>query len=928
MARGSTTPAPLPGPRRPELELGTEVGRYKIIRLLGHGGMGAVYAAHDPKLDRQVALKLLHSTHGFEAAERMVREAKALARLDDRHVVQVFDAGEYRGQVFIAMQLIDGEDLAEALARKKPSVPQILAWFCDAGRGLVAAHAAGLIHRDFKPTNVLVDRRGHVAVTDFGLARGFAGTDDDGEITKIGALMGTPAYMSPEQHATQPATPASDQFSFCVSLWEALFDRHPFIPGDRSAISGMSPFAIGYHIYEGALVPPPPTRGVPRRVIEALSRGLSRDPATRWPSMTTLLDELAPAIKRRRTWPIVLGVGIAAAAAGGGAVWFVARDSAAGMQACARQSADRAQAVWSPSAARQLQAQFARSERPYVDAAAQQARVALDRYASRWQQLATDVCDAERSSPASSELIVRRHACLDRRLDSLRTLVTMFTGEARPAYVDRAQQMVDSLPDLGDCVDESLPSIPPPAIASDVARLDRELAKAEALGGAGDFAASRDEATRLLAEADKLEWAPLQARAHFAIGRASQALLLPARDDLVQAAELASAAGMDRDAARAWILSQQAAGFEQSADAHAMLSSIARASAARTGDQQLVALAELKRARGLLRLRQWTAGAAGCKAAFEAAQTLENGSVLDEARDCMLESLVPLGETAPLEQLLADILAAKTKDLGDEHPTIADYLRVRAQLHLREGRLAEARQDTDRMLAIRTRTYPAGHYKLAEGLAERANLLEAEGDKAGADAARREALAMLDENRSDHILLMSSLLVNVATREVITGSREEGLARFDRAARLVRKRAGDNSLELAFLLLNYGQFKARVNVEAGLGLIGEAREILEHHKDRRLPVASIAAAIIASNAKRYDDVVRIGDETLPLLGPDDDPEQIATMKWLLARALVQTKGDEKRVRTLATEAREIFVKLGPALADDVKAIDKLLATLR
>src|SRR5258708_3339778 len=223
-----------------------------VMKSLGRGGMGIVYAAHDTKLDRQVALKILHSSHAAgEGADHVVREAQALARLSDPHVVQVFDAGELDGQVYLAMQLVDGEDLATAI-RRKPSVAQMLAWFVAAGHGLASAHAAGLVHRDFKPSNVLIDRSGQVAVTDFGLARSTA-PDTSGN-TGLGVIMGTPAYMSPEQHGLLPATPASDQFSFCVAVWEALFGTHPFIAGDRGA---MSPFAIGFAIYDGQIFPPP-----------------------------------------------------------------------------------------------------------------------------------------------------------------------------------------------------------------------------------------------------------------------------------------------------------------------------------------------------------------------------------------------------------------------------------------------------------------------------------------------------------------------------------------------------------------------------------------------------------------------------------------------------------------------------------------------
>ena len=312
----ATVPADDAAPRgmRPDLPMGILVGRYITTGVLGRGGMGVVYSAHDPVLRRPVALKLLHGADAASAG-RLIREAQALARLSNPHVVAVYDAGEYAGdEVFIAMQHVDGQDLATVLAQRRPSRAQILDWFIAAGRGLSAAHAAGLVHRDFKPANVLLDRSGNVAVTDFGLAREVL-PNGQARQTNMAALAGTPAYMSPEQHSLLPATQASDQFSFCLALWEALFEQHPYLAGPRE---GLSPVEIGGAIFDAPLIPPPKVSDVPRRVIDALIRGLERKPIARWPSMPALLAALAPTPRLRR-WPIVIagliGAGAATAAA-------------------------------------------------------------------------------------------------------------------------------------------------------------------------------------------------------------------------------------------------------------------------------------------------------------------------------------------------------------------------------------------------------------------------------------------------------------------------------------------------------------------------------------------------------------------------------------------------------------------------------------
>jgi Protein kinase domain len=309
------------GATRPDVPMGVRVGRYITTGVLGRGGMGVVYAAHDPMLRRPIALKLLHRADPASAG-RLIREAQALARLSNPHVVAVYDTGEYDGdQVFIAMQHVDGQDLATVLAQRRPARPQVLDWFLAAGRGLAAAHAAGLVHRDFKPANVLLDRSGNVAVTDFGLAREVL-PNGQARQTNMAALAGTPAYMSPEQHAMQPATQASDQFSFCLALWEALFEQHPYIAGPRDSLS---PVEIGCAIFDSPLIPPPRVGDVPRRVVDALTRGLERTPTARWPSMPALLAVLAPAPRLRR-WPIVIAGLVGAGAATTGALVFVIAD--------------------------------------------------------------------------------------------------------------------------------------------------------------------------------------------------------------------------------------------------------------------------------------------------------------------------------------------------------------------------------------------------------------------------------------------------------------------------------------------------------------------------------------------------------------------------------------------------------------------------
>ena len=293
------------------------LGRYRLGARLGAGAMGVVWSAYDPQLDRFVAIKVVHPelARAPEASARLLREARAMAKLRHPAVVMVHDADEVDGVLFIAMELIDGTTLTAHLIAPDRSWRRLLTMICEAGTGLAAAHAAGLLHRDFKPDNVLVSTAGRVCVADFGLAT-FSGAhpirasrrEARGEVdlTATGALLGTPAYMSPEQLRGEEADPRSDQFSFCVTAWEAVYGARPF------ALEHASPGALVAHVDTIAAGPPSPVRsGVPRSVERVLRRGLATRPEDRWLDMPTLLAALARATYRSPRARLATGLAIA-----------------------------------------------------------------------------------------------------------------------------------------------------------------------------------------------------------------------------------------------------------------------------------------------------------------------------------------------------------------------------------------------------------------------------------------------------------------------------------------------------------------------------------------------------------------------------------------------------------------------------------------
>jgi hypothetical protein len=303
-----------------ELAKGQLVGRYRIVELLGRGGFGIVFKATDTELGREVALKLLRAARRDQEGEaRLMREAQAMARLSDDNVITVYDVGTFEGGVFVAMELVADGTLRDFVA-KKPAWREILEVMLRAGRGLEAAHKAGMIHRDFKPENILVGSDGRVHVTDFGLARLIDADTKSAErpaasLTRTGMLLGTPAYMAPEQIGGDASDVRSDVFSFCVTLYEALYRERPFVGDSLQSLRT----AIGSN-----QVPQPLTPGrVPPRIRRVLLRGLRAAPDERFQTMSALLTALdgARGGDRRWLWIVVAAFVVLFAALAGVFFW-------------------------------------------------------------------------------------------------------------------------------------------------------------------------------------------------------------------------------------------------------------------------------------------------------------------------------------------------------------------------------------------------------------------------------------------------------------------------------------------------------------------------------------------------------------------------------------------------------------------------------
>ncbi|MEM9454617.1 MAG: tetratricopeptide repeat protein [Myxococcota bacterium] len=532
--RGWSAALPLPE--------GAKLGRYVVLRVIGAGAMGIVYAAFDPELDRKVAVKLLRRVVGEPSVDsgqdqssrnkRMLREAQALARLTHPHAITVHDVGTWEGQVFLAMEFVTGGTLTAWLRASQPRPwPEVLKVFRQAGEGLAAAHDAGLVHRDFKPDNVLLHGSGRAVVTDFGLARPLgrddpgvtdAGAQDSGAghlsgslsalsetLTQTGALVGTPAYMAPEQLAGRRSDAQSDQFAFCVALYEGLYGERPF---RARSIAGLVSV-----IDEGSIPPPPRGRDVPRWLRRAVLRGLRVRPAERYPDMRSLLAALRP--KRLGTWRSVAAMGVMSLAAGAGAV-VVLQPTAAEPAAYCDDVESRLAVAWDDTTRRAIQQAFSSSGLAFADDVAARVIARLDDYAREWVEVQADACRSEVEGREPEAIVDVRMTCLAQRRGALAAM-SRALSEADADSVLQSIEAVQTLPRPSQCMDVSelgrrLPSVPE-AEREGVDQARSLLAESSALRTLGKVQAARDKAVEADVAAGVTRYGPVQAEAKAAL---------------------------------------------------------------------------------------------------------------------------------------------------------------------------------------------------------------------------------------------------------------------------------------------------------------------------------------------------------------------------------------------------------------------------
>jgi tetratricopeptide (TPR) repeat protein len=896
--------------RAPLFIAGDAIGRYAVLGPIGAGGMGVVYAAYDPELDRRVALKILRGTargrwshprsppaHGDpEARARLVREAQAMARVPHANVVTVFDAGSVGEQVFIAMELVEGRTLAVWLRERARSWHEIRSAFVLAGRGLAAAHAKGLVHRDFKPSNVLVGWDDAVRVTDFGLvtsaappsatpaADAPAGEDAAAKITRTGALLGTPAYMSPEQYAGAPTDARADQFAFSVALFEALFGVRPFAGDTLDEVFANA--AAGR--VQAAAAP----RRVPAWVRRAVLRGLQGRPEERFASMNALLDALAydPRAALRRAAPLVAIATIAALAVTSAAL-YASRATPTPAPALCTGAEQKLAGAWDPAQKDLVSASFAKAERPFAKDAYLAIAERLDAYAGAWTAMHTDACEATRVRGEQPEdVLTLRMVCLDDRLRGLRALAKLFS-EADALVVEKAVQAAQALPSVDACADTGALTQrvrpPAPAIVARVDELRARLADANALHDAGKYKEGLAIALAAEKDARAIGYAPVLAEALFTLGNLQLRTgdVKSAEASHFEAAYVAEASKADDVSARAWIDLVWLVGYRQArAEEGHRLAQQAAAAVARAGDSP------------------------------------ELQADLDTV---VANVLYTEGKYAEAAERHERSVAAREKLYGPDDTRVAWSLGNLGTALATMGRLDEALAALRRSLAIREKVLGKDHPDVATTLISIAITLRRQTHYEESIATYRRALDLYVAAYGENHPNTAMCLNNLAFAETSFGLHEDGLAHGERALAINTARLGPDHPEIADALDTTGHALVGLGrYDEGIARYERAVAVLEksagssHPNVAKHRSALGEALVAAGQAKRA--LAPLEQALATRLAPGIAPLELAETRFATARALWDAGGDKKRARTLAEAARDAYARAGSRSLGDVE----------
>ena len=970
--------------RSPALDRGDALGRYVILETLGAGGMGVVYAAYDHDLDRKVAIKLLRPELGradetSTGVTRLMREAQAMAKLNHRNVVAVHDVGTHEGAVFVAMEFVEGETLGDWMDRGAQPFDEVLPLLSAAGHGLAAAHRAGLVHRDFKPDNVLLGADGAVRVADFGLARAGEGeaTGDDAtlmataiappddaaedlsdaesgsvarvvgrgsesgtrsvwtsgsalstKLTRTGAIMGTPAYMAPEQHQGLPSDHRADQFAFCVVLFEALAGVRPF--------EGGTIHELALNVCKGKMRELPRAAGIPGRVRTIIERGLAVSPADRFPSMEALLETLDddPRGRRRRWLAGSVGVVLCAAALAWG-IYAEHRDSR-----CTGFDTQVA-ATWGDGQRDALQRALRETGVPYAADTASRVSGLLDTWSTEWTAQAHQSCVATHlEGSQSAHLLDLRTACLDRaRTDVAVTLEVLATpGEDT---VDRAVEAIRATTDLSACadLDRLLARVAPPddpAVAARVEAVRDELGRGRAQLRGGRYPEALATTRAAHATAMTLDYPPIQAEASARLAasgtRNEDAELV--RRAVTQAVSLGLASGDDAAAASAsyhmfWTLAnaRDEAGLQFWRD-------LSESLAERVGDDDLRINLRTSEASALRKLGQLDVAERRLVEALKLSRSRYGQGHLTQAAPLLNLSGVrwEKGEFAAAGEASEQARVIWTRELGPDHPRTMKALSTSGVLRLRVGEAAKAEEMFQAVADSRARVMGKTSRTYADALSNVCAARETLPDMAGTLKICREVVDLYVALDGEDSLEVAQSRCNLANILRSAGQLDAAGETVDACITTLAAILGpDDGHVLPVALTIRGEIaRARGDTDAALADIRQAQAMADAalgrdnaaHAERLRKIAELlidrgdpAAALSA------------GRRALQLSEGETWPaEHWGSLYFCLARSLLSTGGDAETAREYGRTAAEHLRDDLPAAADDLREVEEWLAT--
>jgi tetratricopeptide (TPR) repeat protein/tRNA A-37 threonylcarbamoyl transferase component Bud32 len=941
----STLPSDAPGEPRQRLAIEAalfggaaeqlSVGRFRLLNRLGSGAMGTVYAAYDERLDRKIAVKLIKTSQidSTNAHERTLREARALARLSHPNVVHVYEVGEIEEQLFVAMECLAGPTLRAWLDAGPYGWQETLAVYRQAGEGLAAAHAQGVIHRDFKPQNAMFGADKRVRVLDFGLARlgeseqasnlasGQHGARVDEALTVTGTVLGTPAYMSPEQFDGTLADARSDQFGFCVALYEALYGQRPY--------AGRTLQRLIEAVNATKIEEPPSGSNVPGWLRKIVVRGLAKNPDERWPSMRALLAALAddPAMRRRRWAAAALLIGLL----GGGAwglTYAVQRDA----QTCEGMDA-KLDGVWDDERRAEVETAITATQLSYAADTWERVEQRLDDYTRAWVVARVEACEASRRGEQSGELLDLRMACLDERLQHVRAAVELMT-QADETIVNKAVQLVAGLPALERCADMhalTTELAPPedPEVARRVAALDEQLVEVKALKEAGKDAEGLALVDTVVSEATTLAYEPLLARAWVEQGKLQRRTsdLQRSEATLKQAYEAAVGLGMANEAAAASGALMLVVGLDLARYADGRLWGIDAKSWARAVGTSNLQVAYLEAIGGIATAEAKYDEARGYyEQALGIVETAVKPTSLEPTR-----ALQGLGNLARLEgkydearEYVERALASAEQLLGPQHPNLANQLIMLGAISIHRGKLDEARGHFERAFTLATQ--PRDRANALQNL----GIIAAQQQKLGEALTHlKHALTIYEETVGPEHPNVGSILANLGSLSAEAGKYDEAQQYLERALQIGTKARGPEHPEIA------GVLGMLADVATLRGNYDEAQQYLERalqidkkalgadHPNLAITLQYLGSA--AEGKQNLDEALEYFEQALAInekaLGPEH-PE-VAYSLILVGKSLARMKKHDE-ARDCYERAITILEKsVGPDAPDLVSALTGL-----